>query len=177
MSSLREGHANVLRIVANLTDVTEGTMHHVCFVIKSHEPIVLSHTKTNTFTRRRSQTEKTTQQKYLHSFTHLVGNLISWDGGLGHLAPLPSPDVQSSLGIRIGDSLVSMHVHGRGEPSQRPMVCVPSTPILFFFLVFVVLAAIVFLVAAAGGGVRGGWGRRVAIVDAIADVSSISEAV
>jgi len=57
------------------------------------------------------------------------------------------------------------------------MVCVPSTPILFFFLVFVVLAAIIFLVAAAGGGVRGGWGRRVASVDAIADVRSISKAV
>ena len=57
------------------------------------------------------------------------------------------------------------------------MVCVPSTPILFFFLVFVALAAIIFLVAVAGGGFRGGWGRGVAIVDAIADVSSISEAV
>jgi len=118
-----------------------------------------------------------TYERYLHSFTHLVGNLISGDGGLGHLAPLPSPDVQPSLGIRVRDSLVPMHVHGRCEPSERPMVCVPSTPILFFFLVFVALAAIIFLVAVAGGGFRGGWGRGVAIVDAIADVSSISEAV
>ena len=117
------------------------------------------------------------QKRYLHSFTHLVGNLISWDGGLRHLAPLPSPDVQSSLGIRIGDSLVPMHVHGRCEPSERPMVCVPSAPILFFFIILVVLAAILFLVAVAGEGVRGGWGRRVAVVDSIADVRSISETV
>ncbi len=150
---------------------------------EAHEPIVLSNTKSIPFAKRRSQEEeghkkkKITQKRYLHNFTHLVSNLISWDGGLGHLAPLPSPDVQSSLGIRVGDSLVPMHVHGRCEPGERPMVCVPSTPILFFFLVFVVLAAIIFLVAAAGGGVRGGWGRRVAIVDAIADVRSISKAV
>ncbi len=70
-----------------------------------------------------------------------------------------------------------MHVHGRCEPSERSMVCVPSTPILFFFLVFVVLAAIIFLVAADGGGGGGGGARRVAVVDAIADVRSISEAV
>ena len=57
------------------------------------------------------------------------------------------------------------------------MVCVPPTPILFFLLVFVVLAAIIFLVATAGGRVRGGWAGRVTIVDAIADVRSLSKAV
>ena len=112
--------------------------------------------------------------KYLHGFPHLVCNLISRDGGLGHLAPLPCPDVQPSLGVRIGDCFVPMHVHGRSEPCQRSMVCVPATPVLFF-LVFVVVAAVIFLVAAAAGRGRVGKGSvsRVAIVDAIADVGNI----